>query len=331
MWSNKVKNFTDDNMTISGQTFPIKRGVISNGDLKFWQKNPRIYSIVHASEDELEQDEIQIELQSLNHVKELYRDIKHHGDLINPVVVIDKSFDVIEGNSRLAAVRMLAHKQPTVFGKMRCIVLPSTISEKIIYSYLNQEHIQGKTEWSPYEQAGVIYRLVNEGMDFETLSVELGISKKKAASVYEIYEFMVSQNEDKPNRYSYYEVYLSNRKAKQRRQVESSLDEKVVQEIRDGKFTAQDFRTMLPHVCENERQFNKFITGRSSLLGSYEELQKEGKTEDLVLRLNRIHTQLKKMEKDEFDLLSAKAQKDAEYKLNRIITTTQNLKKKVYG
>jgi len=191
MWSNKVKEFTDDHMDISGDKISIKRGEIFHGDLCYWVKNPRIYSIVHASSVPLDQIEIQKELQRQEHVKELYRDIKHHGGLIDPIVVLDKTFEVIEGNSRLASVRKLVENNPTQFGKIRCVVLPKLLDDKKIYSYLNQEHIQGKHQWSPYEQAGVIYRLVKDGMGNSSLAKELGISPRKASSMYEVYDFMV--------------------------------------------------------------------------------------------------------------------------------------------
>lgn len=331
MWSTKVTNFIDDKMRISGEMVPFKKGVLLHSDLRYWVKNPRIYSIVHATDVPLEQDEIELELQKCDHVKQLIRDIKHHKGLITPVFVLDKKFEVIEGNSRLAAIRALAAKQPTQFGKMECIVFPADINEKLIYSFLNQEHIQGKHQWSPYEQAGVIYRLVSGGMGMEALCDELGISKRKAKSMFDIYDFMVQHKEDKPSRYSYYEVYLTNRKAKQLRGVEPNLDTRIVKEIQDAKVTAQEFRAMLPLVLDHPKERNRFISGKSSILGAYEQLEKTGKTENLVIKLDRIHDQFKAMTKDQFDELDAQAQKRAEFNLNRILTLAQNLKKKVYG
>ena len=60
------------------------------------------------------------------------------------------------------------------------MVLPADTDEKIIYSFLNQEHIKGKTKWSPYEEAGVIYRLVESGMTFAQLANELNITEYDA-------------------------------------------------------------------------------------------------------------------------------------------------------
>ena len=329
-WSAKVGSFMNDKMNIGGQKIPIKRGELMQSDLKYWPLNPRIYSIVHASEDQLDQDEIQLELQKRDHVKELIRDIKHHGGLIDPIVVLDKKLFVIEGNSRLAAIRFLAPKGLKKFSKIPCVILPATVEEKQIYSYLNQQHIKGKSQWSPYEQAGVVYRLVGAGWDFKVLSEELNISTRKAKSMYETYKFMVDNDEDCPTRYSYYHVYLSTRLARKQREKDPRMDKRIVREVRDGSVTAQEFRKMLPAVCDNRRQLGRFLSGKASIEGSYEQLEAQGKNEDLVKSLRRIHEQSKHFKKTSFDKLGAKAQKDAEYHLSRIISTLSTLKKKVY-
>lgn len=330
-WSTKVKAFDNDAMHISGQEVSIRRGVISQSVLQYWSKNPRIYSIVHAAAEELDQDEIQLELQRRDHVKELIKDIKHHGGLIDPIVVLDHTYEVIEGNSRLAAVRFLAQSSPVKFGRVRCIVLPASITQKLVYSYLNQEHIKGKSQWSPYEQAGVIYRLISDGADLAQLASELNIGVRKARAMLETYRFMVEHNEDKPSRYSYYDVYLRNRKAQRKREAEPNLDSRVVEEIRRGQVTAQDFRKMLPVVCDNRTQFTKFVSGRSSILGAYEILEKQGQTEDLVKRLKRLHDQIRGMSPTEFDGLTPKAAKTAEFHVGRMITSLTRIKKKVFG
>lgn len=332
MWTKSVQEFTDDEMNISGHVIQTKRGKLKHGALRYWVKNPRIYSIVHASEAPLDQAEIELELQSREHVKQLTRDIKHHGGLIDPIIVVDDSFEVIEGNSRLAAIRWLSHKvDPIKFGELRCIVLPREVDDAVIYSYLNQEHMEGKTEWSPYEQAGVIYRLIESGMTTDNLSTEMNITKQKAQKMFDVYEFMVDHGEDKPHRYSYYDVYLSNRKAKARRAIEPRLDSRIIETVRRKDMTAQEFRKKLPMVCKHRKQFNKFVTGRSSLLGAFEALEEQGKTDSLVVRLRKMHDQVRRIEKKEFDGLDAKAQQNAKYRLNKIITEVQNLKQKVYG
>ncbi len=180
-------------------------------------------------------------------------------------------------------------------------------------------------------KAGSILDANQQGRSLDHLSNEMNITKQKAKKMFDVYEFMVDHNEDKPNRYSFYEVYLSNRLAKQKRGIESSLDKKIVKEIRSNQMTAQEFRKMLPLICKHRKQFNKFITGKNSLIGAYESLEEQGKTEDLVMKLRKIHDSLSELTKKDFDNLDAKAQQNAKYRVNKIITTLQNLRQKVYG
>ncbi len=329
-WSAKTKGFQTGSMMISGEEVPTRTGEMLHADLRFWVDNPRIYSIVHASGEPLDQDQIQLELQGRDHVKQLIQDIKHHGGLIHPVLVRDGKYEVLEGNSRLAAYRFLSIKEPTKYGKIRCTVLPTEIAEKLVYAYLNQEHIKGKSEWSPYEQAGVIYRLVNGGMEMEALSKELNLGPRVLKRMYDTYAFMVDNNEDKPARWSYYEVYLQNRKVQEKRNAEKTLDKRVIKEIRSGKVTAQQFRDMLPDVCSHPRAFSGFVSEKTNLLGAYEKLEHEGKTEDLAKMMRGIHQKVRGLNREDFDGLKPRAAKTVENEMRGIIRKLTSLKKKVF-
>lgn len=306
-------------------------GHLAQSDLQFWIDNPRIYSIVHASDETLDQDQIQLELQNRDHVKQLIQDIKHHDGLINPILVRDGDLAVLEGNSRLAAYRFLAQRDPIRFGELKCIVVPRDISEKLIYSYLNQEHIKGKSEWSPYEEAGIIYRLVNQGGDLKQLATELNIGYRVARRKYDTYAFMVEHNEDSPSRWSYYDVYLQNRKIKKRREADPTLDKRVIKEIRSGKTTAQQFREMLPEVCEHEKVFASFVSEKTNLQGAYDRLREEGKTEDLAKLMKRVHNQVRSLKREDFDSLRPKAAKTVETDMNQTIRKLRSLRRKVFG
>ena len=163
------------------------------------------------------------------------------------------------------------------------------------------------------------------------LKDEMNISVQLAQKMFDTYSLMVEHGEDKPNRYSYYEVYLTSKKAKAKRKIEPKLDERIINEIRKGEITAQELRKMLPIVCDHPKEFTKFVSGKSSLSGAYETLEDKGKTKSLVVQLKNIHEQVKDMKKSEFDALDAKPQQDAKYRLARTITLLQNLMKQVYG
>ena len=78
------------------------------------------------------------------------------GGLLEPIIV--RRNVVLEGNSRLAAYRMLAEKDPIKWADIRCNVLPDDTSDDVVFSLLGTLHIIGKTPWSPFEQAGYLYR-----------------------------------------------------------------------------------------------------------------------------------------------------------------------------
>lgn len=330
-WTSKLEGFRPGTLRISGEKIPTLLGELAQADLQFWVDNPRIYSIVHASDEPLDQDQIQLELQNREHVKQLIQDIKHHGGLINPILVRDGDLAVLEGNSRLAAYRFLAQKDPIKFGEITSIVIPGDISQRLIYSYLNQEHIKGKSEWSPYEEAGIIYRLVQQGSTLDQLASELNIGVRVARRKYETYAFMIDHNEDIPSRWSYYDVYLRSQKVKKKREVEPALDNRIIQEIRGGKVTAQQFRDMLPEVCAHDKAFVSFVNGKTSLIGAYERLEEEGKTEDLAKLMKKMHERVRELKKDDFDGLSPKASKTVEYEMRQVIRKLTSLKQKVFG
>ena len=49
------------------------------------------------------------------------------------MLVRDTDFCVLEGNSRLAAYRALAERNPIEFAMMKCVVVPSGIADRLIY------------------------------------------------------------------------------------------------------------------------------------------------------------------------------------------------------
>ena len=82
--------------------------------------------------------------------------IKANGGLIEPLLV--KGQLVLEGNSRLAAYRILAEGRDTKWQKVRVRRLPDSITEAEVFALLGEFHIVGKRDWAPFEQAGYLYR-----------------------------------------------------------------------------------------------------------------------------------------------------------------------------
>lgn len=255
-------------LRIRNQDLPVRTIWIEQNKLKFFVDNPRIYSVVRAGGKIPAQDEIYAELLEQEHVRELKADIQLNGGLIDPLIVKDGTFEVLEGNSRLAACRWLYENDKgnaPLWGKVKCTLLPKDIAEPLIFAILGQYHIRGKKDWVPYEQAGFLYRRFHHHkQDIPTVADELGIKRGEAQHQIEVFEFMVKHNEVKRERWSYYDEYLKSKKIKRARDQFPDFDKLIVQKIRKGEIgRAVDVRDSLPAVCVGPaRNLKRFAEGK---------------------------------------------------------------------
>ncbi len=151
----------------------------------------------------------------MDHVKQLKESIKANGGLIDPLIVRDGDYIVLEGNSRLAAYRLLCKNDPIKWANVKCILLPSDIDDAAIFTLLGQYHIIGRKDWNPYEQAGYLYRMVkSSNQPIEFIARELGITEFAAKKAVEVYTYMLDCNDNHPNKWSYYDELLKNKNIK---------------------------------------------------------------------------------------------------------------------
>ena len=92
-----------DSITLNGKEILYKDRILLNSELRYFPENPRIYSIVCDGNGYPSQEEIEERLSSMDHVNQLIQSIKANGGLIDPLLVRDGDYLVLEGNSRLAA------------------------------------------------------------------------------------------------------------------------------------------------------------------------------------------------------------------------------------
>lgn len=219
--------------------------------LKFYVDNPRIYSFMRADGVQPTQGDILAKLQTLEHVRELVQDIRANGGLIDPLIVRDGDFVVLEGNSRLAAYHHLVVENPVSWGKVRCTLLPADIDEKSVFALLAQYHVKGKKDWAPYEKAGFVYRrFKNQMVDIPAIAKEIGLTKDEAKHLVAVYEFMIEHGDGDRERWSYYDEFLKSRKIKKVREEVAGFDDFIVSEIQAGHFgKAMELRDKLPVIC----------------------------------------------------------------------------------
>jgi hypothetical protein len=254
-----------DILTIRDEEVIVEVKYVDHRSLKFFVENPRIYSIIRESDKEPTQDEIEEQLKGMDYVRDLVKRIKVNGALIEPIIVRKDTSEVIEGNSRLAAYRILFQENPSKWAKIKCHILPGNTKDTLISSLLSEYHLKGKKDWSPFEQAGFLHRrFYKQKVSIPDLVEESGLSKSEVEHLIATYKFMEDNNDTHVQRWSYYYVYLKPKKLKKLREEYPTFDTVVVGMIKNGEFKkAQDLRDKLPLICEGPKKIiQKFLDGK---------------------------------------------------------------------
>ena len=286
-----MEQFTEEMLTLRGEEIAVQVGVMPQVELMFYLENPRLYSLVRAEGQEPTQEDIQETLSKKEHVKHLIKSIEENGGLIDPVIVLGDSNVVLEGNSRLAAYRILAQKDPIKWGKIKVKVLPKDIPESSIFALLGEYHIIGKTDWAPYEQAGYLYRRYkNHNIDIPVLASEIGLSSRSVGHLIYVYQFMLDKGERDVNRWSYYDEYLKSNKIKKARDEYAELDDLVVQKIRSGEIPkAVDVRASLRKICEaGGKTLHRFATNQADFEDSLQSAEARGAGDHVFQKLKKF-------------------------------------------
>jgi len=256
-----------DFLLLRNKKIPVRIAELPQGDLKFYLENPRLYSLAREDGQEPTQEEVEDILASMDHVKQLVQSIKDNGGLIDPVFVQGGSNIVLEGNSRLAAYRILAKQDPIKWGQIRAKVLPADIGEAEIFSLLGEYHIIGKKDWAPFEQAGYLYRRhTSHNVSIDQLARDINIGVRKIGHLIDTYQFMLDSGERDVERWSYYDEYLKSNIINRAREKYPTLDEIVVKKIRSGEIQrAVDVRDDLKKIVEaGGRVLEKFVQGKKT-------------------------------------------------------------------
>ena len=168
------------------------------------------------------------------------------------MLVRDGDLVVLEGNSRLAAYHELARNDAITWGKAKVQLLPSDISEKLVFALLGEYHIIGRKDWAPYEQAGYLYRRnITHAVSAQTMASEMGLSVRTVNHLINTYKFMVEHNETSVSRWSYYDEYLKSNIVRKARREYPNLDDIVVRKIKRGEIPAAvDVRNKLVKLLD---------------------------------------------------------------------------------
>ena len=290
--------WVNDTLTLGGMEIPVRNGSLPIYDLSFYPENPRIYSLIQKPGVEPSQGEIFKKLKALDHVKQLIQSIRANGGLTDPMLVRDGDFVVLEGNSRLAAYRELARNDAITWGKAKVRLLPSDISEKLVFALLGEYHIIGRKDWAPYEQAGYLYRRnVTHGVSAQGMASEMGLPVRSVNHLINTYKFMVEHDETSVSRWSYYDEYLKSSIVRKARRENPELDGIVVGKIKRREIPAAvDVRNKLVKLLDvakvGPEPAKILVSGDKTFDRAFESAQDRGVDNMWLRRLKRFRGEL---------------------------------------
>ena len=286
-----------------------------------------MYSVLNIGGEEPSQAEIEEHMCNLDHVKQLRLSIESNGGLIDPLIVRDGDYTVLEGNSRLAAYRLLCRTDAITWGK----VLPADIDDDAIFALLGQYHIIGRKDWDPFEQANYLFRRHQQTrLPVEYMAQELGISKQKAKNMIEVIRFMIENDDLNKRHWSHYEEYLKNGGIKKYRETNPDIDETIVEAIKTETIReAADMRKLGEIAKVGDKQskkvMQKIAEGEIDLYEGYEEVQDAGKLDDVVKKLKTFRQYINDNTIEKQIKGSEEIYKQAQFEIKKIIKRLQDL------
>lgn len=320
-----------ENLTIGKKDYVVEICELNQADLKFYTENPRVYSSLNMDGGEPSQDEIEEHMCNMDHVKQLKVSIDSNGGLIDPLIVRGGDFTVLEGNSRLAAYRLLCRTDVIKWGKVKCKLLPADIDDDAIFALLGQYHIIGRKDWDPFEQANYLYRRHQQTrLPIEYMAQELGISKQKANTMIKVIEFMIQNNDLNKRHWSYYDEYLKNAGIKKYRETNPDIDDTIIEAIKTEAINeASDMRKLGDIAKIGDKQSKKIMQkiseGEIDVYEGYSLVEDAGKLDDVVKKLKNFRQYINDDTVEKQIKASDEIYKQAQFEIKKILKRLQDL------
>lgn len=322
-------------LTIKGREIPIERKMVKIHDLYFNPDNPRIYSELNTPGVEPDQDEILHIMLDKDHVKVLINSIRANGGVTDPLLVRGSDYNVIEGNSRLAACHALYDKYPDRFGYVKCDIILDSISEDDEFLLLAQYHIEGKKNWEPYEIAGLVWRRYQQGVQKDKIKSELKhyvSSVSKINQMIETYQLMVDHNIREKSKWSYFEEYVKSVHIKKVRQKHPEFDNLFIKKLTDGEIEkAIDVRLKLTTIAKaGQKIITDLIQEKDDLEGCYCQAVESGVDTNIIKKVSNfrqyivVEDRLKEIEK-----LTDTQRKKLHFEINKLIKGTEKIRSRL--
>ena len=263
----------DTYISILGEDIPYSEERLEISSLKYYENNPRVYAKLTEGgplpDARIRQDFIYGKMLGEKSVQKLLKTIKRQGGVTEPLMVLVTTSQVIEGNSRLAALRYLSKNEKgdkSPYLTAPCRVLSLTLDQ--IDAYLHQTHVDGRVEWTPYAQAFCTYkRVIEDEKDIGKYAENTGQTELAVQKQINIVKLM-KEHEGKhirEERFSYYESIVKSNKLKNACNANPGLRNYLLKEIKKEKpeFDAQNLRDDIPQIANKSKQLKKLIEGKT--------------------------------------------------------------------
>lgn len=263
---------TKSSITVGDITIETEICFLPVAELRYYQDNPRIFGILKQLGNAVSQEEIERKLWEQSSTKDLFRDIKQNGGLLEEIIVRDN--ETLEGNSRLCAYRHLlknAKEAGDIAGTkrwelIRAKVLPKSTSDRIVFAILGVLHIRGKAKWMPYEQASYLFRQANTyRLKPSELAAQIGCDDTDVKNMIDAYKLMEKYKITDTSRFSYFVEFAKSRKLagiKECIPVGVDLAEKFSEWVRDDKIPRAEAVRDLPTILKDKSTRTKFLGGQ---------------------------------------------------------------------
>ncbi len=287
--------------------------------LRFWHENPRVYAEIFSmygghspmeEGDQILQEKIFRTLQKLDNVRKLRNEIETSGGLVEALIVRKRSdadiYEVLEGNRRLAACKMILDRQQSSLAKaanqsfsiLPCEVAPDDLGEEYVFALLGVLHLKGKADWSPFAKASYIKRRFERlGNNYQKIAREIQESEKEIRTQIDNIDLMQEFGETSKDMYSFYNVLHRNKYTKEEIKESDFKKKKLVEEAqawREDDRQATDFRNALNDMFKDKQVVKKYFNENKnlSLEEGRDEAVAKGSTDVIYNRIKKFRTSL---------------------------------------
>ena len=294
--------------------------------LQYWEDNPRVYGALTRVSGWKEADSAERQrMIGKRMIKEastrqVLGGLREHGGQQEPLLVDGGDMTVIEGNSRLAAMRELMKEDPKNFEMAECHVYDD-LSQEEKCALVAEQHINGKVEWGPYAKAMTYWRQKHEWKwDIAKIARYNRSSVPSVTHDIETVELMLSQGEPNHRKFSWYSVLRKTKEIRAEMDSNPKFKERVQEIVKmagtgeEEERAAGSFRDKLKAVVGKPKVLKKFTAGRQSL----EECADEAKISSPIVRLKKARSELEMIDRGLWLKMEQREQSEAKLLLKRL-------------